>query len=87
MVVCQENALICDRLLATAWKIKRTACIMEVVVQSHKKREKIQRESVLIPSDWVVKVAVFFSHRKGGHLHNHDIQSLIFLSKSRKYVM
>lgn len=43
MVVCQENALRCDRLLATAGEAERIACIKKVGVQSHK--QQVHRET------------------------------------------
>lgn len=45
MVVCQENAVKCDRLLATAGKGERIFCVMEMGVQSHKQRDKVQGET------------------------------------------
>lgn len=52
IVVCQENALRCDRLLATSGKAERTVCVMEVGVQSHKQRKYRERLELTCQSAW-----------------------------------
>lgn len=52
MMVCQENALRCDMLLATAGKAETIVCIMEVGMQDHKRRKYRERLKLARQSAW-----------------------------------